>query len=54
MPKISIHLSYCQVVLDDILSKCRNAKFKMLESNQDKNHSVSSHQVLDEQYLNQL
>ena len=35
---------------------CKNptAKFKRLESNQDKTHTVSLHQVLDKQYLDQL
>ena len=51
----SVMLSDCQVVLDDFFFfKNPTAKFKMLESNEDKTHSVSSHQVLDKQYLDQI
>ena len=50
----SFKLSYCKLVLDDVFSKKPTANIKMLESTQDKTHSISSHQVLDKQYLDQL
>ena len=50
----SFKLSYCKLVLDDVFSKKPTANIKMLESRQDKTHSISSHQVLDKQYLDQL
>ena len=50
----SFKLSYCKLVLDDVFSKTPTANIKMLESTQDKTHSISSHQVLDKQYLDQL
>ena len=49
----SFKLSYCKLVLD-VFSKKPTAKIKMLESTQDKTHSISSHQVLDKQYLDQV
>ena len=43
-----------QIFLDDVFSNSPSEKFKMLESNQDKIHSISSHRSLDKHYLEKL
>ena len=47
-------LPECQVVLEDIFSSNLTEKFKMLKTNQDKTHSVSSHKVDENCYLEKL
>ena len=44
----------CQVVLEDIFSSNLAEKFKMLKTNPDKTHSVSSHKVDENHYLEKL
>ena len=50
----SCNLLDCPLVLDDIFSTNPTEKFKKLERNQDKTHSISLHWCLDKHYLEQL
>ena len=47
-------LPECQVVLEDIFSSNLTEKFKMLKTNPDKTHSVSSHKVDENYFLEKL
>ena len=44
----------CKIVLKDIFSSNNTAKFKLLNNNQAKNHSVNSQQLEDKVYLENL
>ena len=44
----------CQVILDDIFSSSQTEKSKVLKASLEKNHSASSHQLVDKSYLESL
>ena len=44
----------CKVILEYVLSSGSAVKFNVLKSNPDKTHSVSSHKILERNYLESL